>query len=146
MPAIDIDVPAACGCDLRVMSEDVRTLRHRIRYHMRGNAYGSTLRLTLGCLLAEQIGIELRRVGSGTRRTFADGEAKLSEWMNENAYVCWIETDKPWIAEAQVIASVCLPLNLDQNRSHAFHATLSAIRSKAKKRAAELPIWISGAC
>ena len=27
-----------------------QTLRSRIRYHMRGNAYGSTLRLTLGCL------------------------------------------------------------------------------------------------
>ena len=26
-----------------------QTLRSRIRYHMRGNAYGSTLRLTLGC-------------------------------------------------------------------------------------------------
>jgi len=27
-------------------------LRTRLRYHFRGNAYGSTLRLTLGCLLA----------------------------------------------------------------------------------------------
>ena len=47
----------------------------------RGNAYGSTLRLTLGCLLADQLGIELRRVGSGTRLTFGDGEQALSEWM-----------------------------------------------------------------
>jgi hypothetical protein len=30
-----------------------QTLRSRIRYHYRGNADGSTLRLTLGCLLAE---------------------------------------------------------------------------------------------
>lgn len=27
------------------------TLRQRVRYHYRGNAEGSTLRLTLGCLL-----------------------------------------------------------------------------------------------
>src|SRR5262245_21741063 len=33
----------------------MQTLWHRIRYHMQGNAHGSTLRLTLGCLL----GIEL---------------------------------------------------------------------------------------
>jgi hypothetical protein len=59
-----------------------QTLRHRIRYHISGNAEGSTLRLTLGCLLAEKLGIELRRVGSGKRITFADGEAKLSAgWL-----------------------------------------------------------------
>lgn len=43
-----------------------RNLRKRVRYHHRGNAAGSALRLTLGCLL----GIELRRVGSGKRMTF----------------------------------------------------------------------------
>lgn len=74
-----------------------QTLWHRIRYHVRGNAEGSALRLTLGCLLAEQLGIQLRRVGSGKRRTFADSEPKLSAWMDQNAYVCWIEADKPWV-------------------------------------------------
>ncbi|MFG1711241.1 GIY-YIG nuclease family protein [Nonomuraea sp. M3C6] len=29
-----------------------QNLRSRVRYHFRGNAEGSTLRLTLGCLLA----------------------------------------------------------------------------------------------
>ena len=42
-----------------------QNLSKRIKYHYRGNAEGSTLRLTLGCLLAEHLGIELRRVGSG---------------------------------------------------------------------------------
>src|SRR5262245_19519571 len=56
------------------------TLCSRIRYHMGGNAEGSTLRLTLGCLLASELGIALRRVGSGKRLTFADGEQKLSAW------------------------------------------------------------------
>src|SRR5436190_16291096 len=102
---------------------------------MRGNAYGSTLRLTLGCLLAEPLGIELRQVGSGKRRTFAAGEAKLSEWMAQNAFVCWMETPEPWTVETQLITSVCLPLNLDQNRGHTFHARLSAIRAAAKRRA-----------
>jgi hypothetical protein len=102
-----------------------RTLWHRVRYHMRGNACGSTLRLTLGCLLQMPLGLELRRVGSGTRRTFADGEATVSDWMDAHAFVCWMEATEPWLLEAQLIASVSLPLNLDQNRNHAFHATLS---------------------
>jgi len=49
-------------------------LRTRIRYHLRGNAEGSTLRRTLGCLLQEELGIALRRVGSGKRLTFSTGE------------------------------------------------------------------------
>ena len=47
-----------------------RTLRSRLRQHYALNAEGSTLRLTLGCLLAARLGIELRRVGSGARMTF----------------------------------------------------------------------------
>jgi hypothetical protein len=43
-----------------------QSLRTRIRYHFRGNAAGSTLRLSLGCLL----GLALRRVGSGARMTY----------------------------------------------------------------------------
>jgi hypothetical protein len=40
-----------------------QTLRDRVRYHFRGNAEGSTLRQTLGCLL----GVPLRLAGSGKR-------------------------------------------------------------------------------
>jgi hypothetical protein len=105
-----------------------QTLWHRIRYHMRGNAYGSTLRLTLGCLLAEPLGIELRRVASGKRRTFAEGEVKLSAWMEENAFVCWMQTREPWTIETQLITSVGLPLNLDQNRT--IPSTLRCLRSE----------------
>ena len=61
-----------------------------VTYHYRGNAEGSTLRKTLGCLLADHLGIDLRRVDSGTRRTFGDGEAALSQWMAGNAFVSWI--------------------------------------------------------
>jgi hypothetical protein len=72
-----------------------QNLRRRIRYHYRGNAAGSTLRLTLGCLLAAELGIELRRVGSGERLTFAAGEQALSHWMAANTRVCWHVTPKP---------------------------------------------------
>jgi hypothetical protein len=41
------------------------------------------------CLLANRLGIEVRRVGTGTRLTFASGEASLSEWMARNASICW---------------------------------------------------------
>jgi hypothetical protein len=114
-------------------------LSTRVRYHMRGNAEGSTLRLTLGCLLENELRIQLRRVGSGKRMTFAAGEAALSAWMEANALVCWAPCAQPWVVEEQLIATVSLPLSLDQNRNHTFHAKLSAIRRDAKRRARELP-------
>jgi GIY-YIG catalytic domain len=45
-------------------------LRKRLQTHYFGNAEGSTLRRTLGCLLSAQLAIRLRRVGSGSRYTF----------------------------------------------------------------------------
>ena len=117
-----------------------QTLRTRIRYHFRGNAEGSTLRLTLGCLLSHSLGIELRRVGSGLRMTFGVGEQILNEWLYQNARVVWLKCGAPWRVEEELIRSVSLPLNLDQNRHHNFHAALSAMRRAAKMRAQKLPI------
>ena len=115
-------------------------LRDRIRYHYRGNAEGSTLRPTLGCLLAGHLGIELRRVGSGRRLTFAAGETTLSEWMRQNAFVAWMVCPAPWEVEEQLIGKCCLPLNLDQNQGNQFHSVLSEMRRRARGQAMELPI------
>lgn len=112
----------------------------RVRYHYRGNAEGSTLRLTLGCLLADNLGIQLRRVGSGKRFTFGGGEHLLSAWMAENALVTWTVDPEPWVLEEQLIGSLTLPLNLDMNSRHPFFQSLRKIRKQAKEVARELPI------
>lgn len=118
-----------------------QTLRKRIRYHFRGNAEGSTLRLTLGCLLADHLGIQLRRVGSGKRMTFTEwGENSLSNWMGENAFVTWLENEVPWELELQLINTLSLPLNLQGNRNHPFSNILSTIRSNQRRQAKVLPI------
>ena len=99
------------------------------------------MRLTLGCLLADLLGLRLRRVGSGLRLTFGvAGEAALSEWMDRSALVCWGEHPEPWLLEQAVINTVSLPLNLDQNRGHEFHARLSLIRADAKRSARLGPV------
>ena len=115
-------------------------LFHRISYHYRGNAEGSTLRLTLGCLLSESLGIQLRRVGSGWRLTFGAGEELLSDWMHANAFVTWQTHPEPWVLEEQLICKLSLPLNLDMNSEHPFHATLSNIRRQAKAAARAWPV------
>lgn len=117
-------------------------LRKRIRQHFRGNAYGSTLRLSLGCLLAEELGIELRRVGSGHRMTFGSGETALSNWMAQNAFATFTNHPEPWLLEEKLIQQLSLPLNLRGNERHPFYSQLASIRSQAKKRAKELPIYV----
>jgi hypothetical protein len=117
-----------------------QTIATRIRYHYTGNAEGSTLRKTLGCLLADELGIELRRVGSGSRMTFGDGEQVLSAWMAENAFVSWVLREAPWQLEAELITTLDLPLNLQSNSHNSFHPVLSGIRKRCAEQARALPV------
>src|SRR5262245_40245275 len=76
------------------------TLLKRIRQHYAGNAEGSTLRRTLGVLLADQSGFPLRRVGSGKRFTLTHaGEQFLDDWMQKNSLFAWMELLEPWTIE-----------------------------------------------
>jgi len=112
-----------------------QNLSKRIKNHYMGNAEGSTLRLTLGCLLSERLSIELRRVGNGKRMTFSTGESLLSDWMSENAFVAWFVNSEPWRLEEYTIRRLSLPLNLYGNEKHPFHRTLISVRRQAKRRA-----------
>jgi hypothetical protein len=116
-----------------------QTLYHRIRRHYNGNAECSTLRRTLGCLLSEKLEIELRRVGSNQSMTFGKDELKLNKWMNENAFVTWIYSDKPWILEEELISRLFLPLNLQMNKHNINYQVVSEIRRLAIQNARELP-------
>jgi hypothetical protein len=116
-----------------------QSLRDRIRYHYTGNAEGSTLRKTLGCLLADELGIQLRRVGSGNRMTFAEGEQALSAWMAANACVSWVVRDRPWELEEELIAALDLPLNLQGNPRKRFHLVRRA-RARCVAQARALPV------
>lgn len=114
----------------------MQRLRSRIRYHYQGNAEGSTLRLTLGCLLRKKLGIELRRVGSGKRMTFQkSGEKKLQRWMAKNAFVSWQVLNSPRKAERQLIKQLSPPLNIESNTTHRYYTTLRKLRAQCKKRA-----------
>jgi len=117
-----------------------QTLFTRVRAHFRGNAEGSTLRRTLGCLLADTLGIELRRVGNGQRMTFADGEARLDAWMDAHARVAWVAHPEPRTIEHLCLESLSLPLNLESNTGHPFHAPLTELRRAARQAAHALPI------
>ena len=117
-------------------------IRQRIGTHLGGNASGSTLRLTLGCLLEGEIGTALRRVGSSGRFTFTNpGEQVLDRWLQSHARVCWAEHPSPWEPEHEMLQSgIPLPLNIDGNPCGAFKSTLSAVRAAARRRAEAQPL------
>jgi len=117
-------------------------LRERIKTHYRGNAYGSTLRLTLGILLEKQSTFPLRRVGSnGKRKTFTHlGEQWIDRWMEANAFVTWVTHSAPWEVEAGLFKNLSLPLNIQDNDHHPFAKQLSNLRKEAKKNAEGMPI------
>jgi len=117
-----------------------QNLRRRLRAHLRGNASGSTLRLTLGCLLRAELGLTLRRVGSGERMTFAAGEAILTEWMAANACATWAVHPQPWEVEGTLIDRLSPPLNLAGAPHQPFHKALAAMRGEMRSVALSLPI------
>ena len=116
------------------------TLRKRIKGHCVNDASRSTLRRSLGCLLENELGIQLRFNPSG-RVTFGkEGEERLSEWMADNAFVVWMEHDEPWLMEPKLIQSVSLPLNIEHNGQHPSALRLSALRTDARERAKSMPV------
>lgn len=134
-------------------SEDTNPARHmrdRIREHFNGNAAGSTLRLSLGCLL----GLELRQVGGNKtkikdgreiktkpRYIFANGgEARLDQWLQQHARVAWMPVERPWEVEPMVFGSgLHLPINIERHQGRG--SFVSRTREEAKERAKTLP-WI----
>jgi hypothetical protein len=118
-------------------------LRKRIRYHFGGgnaDAEGSALRKTLGVVLADELGLELRRVGSGRRRTLAGGEAVLTRWMADNVLVSWVARREPWHFEEELISKVDVPLVLHGNKNNAFYPELNRLRREAVRRSNRLRV------
>jgi len=76
--------------------------------------------------------------------TFGAGEQVLSEWMDQNAFVCWLEHPAPWEIESRLIRELHPPLNLADNSHHAFYQHLSQIRKGAKARARSLDVLSNG--
>jgi hypothetical protein len=96
----------------------------------------------LGCLLGDRIGIELRRVGSGTRYTFTNpGEQKLDAWMEANAFVVWLETATPREVELGILRSgLPLPLNVRDTPDLRLTTIIQRARQEATRRSNELPL------
>ncbi|NKE55956.1 hypothetical protein FXN61_03585 [Lentzea sp. PSKA42] len=105
-----------------------RTLRSRLRNHFRGNASGSTLRLTLGC----HLDLPLRQVGS--RLTFGDHEPVVSTWLAEHGRVACVARPDPEPLELELLRSGRFPLNIKDN-PHPYAKSVSELRAAVRSAA-----------
>jgi len=116
------------------------TLRARVvSQHLlgAGHAEGSTLRRSVGCFLADRLGIHLQRKGTSTVWFNEDGEDILSQWLVLNTSVAWIVDEKPWEVETAMFQKhgKSLLFNIRDNPSNPFREILSELRSRCRKEA-----------
>lgn len=113
--------------------ESASRLRSRIRSHCKGDASRSTLRLTLGVLLAEELNLSLG-IHKGRLNWGADGEVRLTGWINAYARMTWVEIETPWVVEDELLLHATVALNID-GRTDAFSHELRRCRDKMRRSA-----------
>lgn len=124
-------------------------LRKRLGQHARSKAGSSTLRRTLGALLAQELGLgaKLSERGKVTEFLLQDGasadtaggewavrsgESVLSAWMAEHLRVVVAEDHAPWEIEADVIAELRPTLNSDHQPNAHFRQQTRAAKDALK--------------
>ena len=112
-----------------------RTLRERLRTHIRGRADASTLRLTLGCILIDELELTLSPRPTDKRLDFGTGEDLLTGWIAPHGSVVWMTHSQPWTLEIPLIRAAKPPLNLAHNQAHPFHNHLSKLRRECTRKA-----------
>lgn len=108
-------------------------LRPRLVRHATGDASRSTLRLTLGVLLTDELGLTLG-IHKARPNWGPDGEAKLNRWMSEHARIAWAVHPEPWTVEDELLANATLALNIN-GRSDSFARELKDRRTNARRTA-----------
>jgi hypothetical protein len=109
-----------------------RTLRDRIKNHIRGPSGSSTLRRSLACLLANELKLKpINRKGQRLKLR-EDDEAQLTRWMEMHAALNFLVSPNPWVIEAKLLASgQLLPLNI-RGSTHPFSSQLKKRRAAFK--------------
>jgi hypothetical protein len=106
------------------------TLRNRLLNHCRGPLASSTLRRTLSVLLKGELDLDITRTKAGKLKMSPEHEARLTQWMDDNARVVWLVNPAPWEIEDHLIeGEVRLPLNI-RGSSDDFAKVLLIMRSQ----------------
>jgi len=114
--------------------ESCGNLNRRLWKHLKRTARNSTLRLSLGALLIDELGLQVESHGK-SRISFGNTEGKLTDWIWKNGHVAWTRHEAPWEVEVKLIHRFVPPLNLDDNPDNPFADILEGKRDGLKRRA-----------
>ena len=117
------------GYDLLYVGATGGTLRHRAIQHLVGNSRTSSLRMTVGAILADELILDPVADGSHCYFDFGDGEARLSAWLTSYTKVAVVPCDAPFVEELALLRTVPLPLNISERKRHRFSKYLMTLRA-----------------
>lgn len=117
------------GYDLLYVGATLTDLRHRALQHLVGNSRASTLRMTVGALLARDLALDPVGDGSRTYFDFGDGEQRLSDWLVTHTRLAVHECDDAFGHEKHLLRTVPIPLNITERKKHPFSRYLMTLRS-----------------
>ena len=116
-----------------------QSIKERItRKHLK-SAHGSTLRHSIGSLLAHKYGVNpFSNVKTGKFAIDEDWgvEKRITEYLEENAKISWIRDEQPKRLETGLLGDyrrLSFPLNINKYPSHQFCMNLKKLRKKYKR-------------
>lgn len=127
------------GFDLLYVGATASDLRIRALQHLVGDSRSSSLRMTVGALLAEELALDPVGDGSRTYFSFGDGERRLSEWLAANTRLAFWECDTPFVLEKHLLRTYPVPFNISDRKRHPFSKYLMSIRAFYAGRPRSVP-------
>lgn len=125
------------GTDLLYVGSS-SNLRLRIACHLRDDSTTSTFRMSIGCLLQENLDLEIFSHPTRATFNFGAGEARLTRWMCLNtAIAVWPCTHADELERA-LIKGLPTPMNIADRRDHPYARFLQGVRDRANDRAGRL--------
>ena len=111
------------GAHLLYVGASRRSVRSRIASNLSMQAKGSSLRWSVGCILARYL--DLKAVDL---EDFGEGEVLLRQWISNNALFAIIPTNEPFHLERSLIRLFQTPLNITHRKSRPLSKHLMHLR------------------
>lgn len=136
---VSAPVPGRIGDHFHLYTGASATWGPRIKQHLAGDAWSSTLRRTLLAIELEVGAIRKAAIGP---QDSVPGEAELTDWLCANALLGVMETSRAFKEEEAILFSEPSPLNIDRRRTAPYARRLVAARDahfpKRNKRSSEI--------
>lgn len=121
------------GTDLLYIGSSMN-LRARISCHVKDDSTVSTFRMSIGCLLMDDLDLEVFNHPARATFHFGQGEARLTRWMCLNTAVAIWPCTQAGELEKALIKGLPALLNIAERRDRPYAQMLQGLRDNANDR------------